>query len=388
MQVFNAYLKILKKNIPSLSIYIIIFIILSFLLSGSGKDNQVSQFKKNKLDITVINEDRGMLGSQLKGYLGKMHNLVEIENDKEKLQDELYHRNVEYILFIPADFTDRLKAFEIENVCENVKVPSSSAGTYLDTQVEQYISTVVFYLIADVDEKQAAEYTARDLSKEVTVNLLNQNILISKTNDYYYFKYLPYIFIAVTIMGIGPILMIFNRKEINERNLCSAMSLKKKNIQIILGCFITVLGIFSVFMVIAFFIYGKNIESMKAVLYLINSFVFILIATALSYFSSIFARNTNVLNMISNVLALGMCFLGGIFVPRELLGTKLLAFSKFLPTYWYVNVIEVIQDVSSNHSLMKEIQISIGVEMLFALAIFAVALAATRIKSDARKQTN
>jgi hypothetical protein len=37
---------------------------------------------------------------------------------------------------------------------------------------------------------------------------------------------------------------------------------------------------------------------------------------------------------------------------------------------------------------MRDIQISIGIEAIFAIAIFAVALVATRARSEARAQIN
>lgn len=388
MQVYRAYIKILKKTLPSLSIYVIIFLALSFFLSGSGKESKATQFTKDKIDIAVINEDEGTLGNELKTYIGDIHNLVELENDKELLQDELYYRNVEYILFIPKDFSSKLRTGEIENLCENVIIPGSYTGKYINYQIEQYISTLNSYLKSQVNEEEALDYTIRDLSKEVEVNLLDAKITTSKSDDYYYFMYLPYILLSLVILGIGPILMVFNKKEINDRNLCSAMSLKKKNIQLILGCIITVMAFYTVFMIVAFGMYGRNMGILKEVLYLINTFVFLIIATAIGYFVSVFAKNYNVLNMIANTLGLGMSFLGGIFVPREILGENVIAFSKFLPTYWYVNAVEAIQNVSSNSGLMKDIQVSIGIQSIFAIAIFAAALAATRIRSEARAQIN
>lgn len=388
MQVFKAYLKILRDSIHGLCIYLVIFIALSFFLSGSGKENTVTSFSKSKVKIAVINEDEGGLGEGLKSYLGQIHTLVSMEYDKEMLQDQLYYRNIEYILFIPKDFTDKLKSKERENLCENVKVPASYTGKYLDSQVEQYISTLATYMIAGIDEKQAAKYTNDDLKKEVSIHLLNESINITKADDYFYFKYLPYIFISVVIMGIAPILMTFQKKEINERNLCSSMTLKTKSVGLIAGSLVTVAGIFILFIVFAFLLYGKNMEFEKTILYIINCISFLSFATGLGYLISTFATNHNILNMITNVCGLGMSFLGGIFVPREVLGEKVIALSKFLPTYWYVNAVEAIQEVKINPSIMKELQISVGVQFLFAIAMFAMALAGTKLKSDARKQVS
>lgn len=386
MQVFKAYLKIFKKLSPGIYMYLIIFLVLSVFLSGSGKQKEVSEFSKNKIKITVINEDQGELGEGLKSYLGNIHNLIELKNDKEVLQDQLYYRNVEYILFIPNDFTSKLKANDWNHLCENVKVPGSFSGRYLDNQVNQYISTLNAYMISGVNEKQAIMNANKDLAKEVKVDLLNKTVSTEKAPDYYYFKYLCYILISVVIMGIGPILAVFHSKEINQRNLCSAMPLQIKNKGLLFGSIVIVLGMFSVFLLFAFLLYGKNMDMQKMFLYILNCMAFLLVTTGIGYLVSIFTSSTNVLNMISNICGLGMSFLCGVFVPREVLGENVLAFAKFLPVYWYVNAVDAIQEVGNMTSVRKDLVIAILIEVLFAVAIFAVALVVSRLKSDARKQ--
>ncbi|OYP42206.1 hypothetical protein CG709_04700, partial [Lachnotalea glycerini] len=170
------------------------------------------------------------------------------------------------------------------------------------------------------------------MSQEVKVNFLSQSVNTSKSDDYYYFLYLPYVFTSVIILSIGSILMTFNIKEINERNLCSSMPIIKKNFQLVLGCIITVVAVFALFMSVAIGIYGNSINIVKAVFYMINAIAFAAIVTGLGYLISVFVNNLNVLNMISNVLGIGMSFLGGIFVPREVLGENVAKGAKRKPT--------------------------------------------------------
>ncbi|WP_099468678.1 ABC transporter permease [Konateibacter massiliensis] len=385
MQVFKAFMKIFRQTLPGLSMYVIIFLALSFFLSSAGSKTEVSEFSKSKESIAVINEDTGRLGGELKTYLGTIHNVKDLGNDEEVLQDALYYRNVKYILFIPKDFTSKIAAGEIKELCETVKLPASYSGMYIDLQVEQYINTLAAYAGAGIDEKEAAMLTQDDLSYESKINFLNEGTSVEKTPEYFYFRYLAYIFICVVIMGLGPIFMVFHTKEIDDRNLCSALPLRKRNAQIILGSFMVVFLIFLLFMIMAFTLYGKYIDFGKALVYIENCIVFLLIATGLGYMVSIFTSNQNVLNMVTNVLGLGMSFLGGIFVSRELLGDTIVSFSRFLPTYWYINAIEKIQDGINNPSVMNEIQKSIGIQLLFAVAIFAIALAGTKLKAEGKK---
>lgn len=382
MQVYRAFLKILKKNLPAVSIYFFIFMGLTILFSTSGKENDETQFKQEKLNVCVINEDEGVAGKDLKEYLGSIHELKEFKDDKETLQDALYNREIDYILYIPEDFTERMIKGETTDILRTVKVPGGTAGIFVDTQIDQYLSTLQIYLKADYDEADAAKQTKEDLSTETKVEVPQGEEIAEKEPAFYYFNYLPYIFICITIMGLGPILLAFQKKEIYDRNNCSAMSLKSRNIQITLGCITFVAISLLLFLILAIIMYSDYVFSIKGVLSFINAAIFILVALALTFVFSQFAKNSNILNMGSNTIGLGFSFLGGIFVPLEIMGDKVLQVSRFTPTYWYVIANEKIQDIDSIAHLPKELYISFGLEAVFAITLFSIGLIITKRKQD------
>ena len=79
-------------------------------------------------------------------------------------------------------------------------------------------------------------------------------------------------------------------------------------------------------------------------IYMLNSFSCMLVALALGYFTGMISENAVALNGINNVLSLGLCFLGGVFVPLEMLGNGIVSIAQFLPTYWYSRINGILRD--------------------------------------------
>ncbi|RDU22829.1 ABC transporter permease [Anaerosacchariphilus polymeriproducens] len=384
MQVYRAFLKILKKNLPAVSIYFFIFMGLTIAFSRSGNENSKTQFEQEKLTLCIINQDDGGLGKDLKDYLSTLHKLKNIKNDKETLQDALYNRQVDYILYIPNDFTEKMNQGITSEVLRTIKIPGGTAGFFIDTQVEQYLSTLKLYLKADYAKEQAVKQAKKDLSVQTKVTVPNGEEVSELEPAFYYFNYLPYIFICITIMGLGPILMAFQKKEISDRNNCSSMSLKNKNMQITIGCITFVTFCLIIFMFLAGIMYSDFVFSINGLLSFINAGIFILIALAMTFLFAQFAKNENILNMGCNTIGLGLSFLGGIFVPHEIMGDKVLQVARFTPTYWYVIANEKIQGIKSFAHLPKEVLISFGLEAAFAISIFSIGLIITKRKQDAK----
>lgn len=70
----------------------------------------------------------------------------------------------------------------------------------------------------------------------------------------------------------------------------------------------------------------------------LNSFVFLLFVIATALLISCFTPNDNTVNILANIISLGMAFLCGVFVPQSVLPDSVLGAAKFLPAYWYVRV--------------------------------------------------
>lgn len=380
MQVYKTFFKIIHKNKVSLIIYFVLFLTLTMLLSSSGKENSTLTFSQNKLTIAVIDRDNTELSKGLSDYLGTIHKLVDIEDDKTAMQDNLYYRNVTYILIIPEGFEQNILDGTMEDIVENVKVPNSYNGTFVDQQVNQYLKVLNTYLQSGSSPTEALSLTSKIGSENTTVTFLNHDTKTVKKSIFYYFQYLPYIFICVMLDGLGPILLVYNKKELSDRMEASSLSLKAKNFQIILGCITFLLVTWLLFMLPASIIYSESFFSEIGFYLITNSLIFAIVCIGITLIASLLVKTSNVLNMVGNTVGLGMSFLCGIFVPREIMDPNVINISKLLPGYWYIDVENVLYDFTGSQEQLTRIFLCYGVQILFALALISMALLITKLK--------
>ena len=115
---------------------------------------------------------------------------------------------------------------------------------------------------------------------------------------------------------------------------------------------------------------------------ILNSLAFLLVAASIAFLVGNLAKSDVAISALTNVIGLGMCFLGGVFVPPDMLSEGVQKFSRFLPSWWYVrnvNLLGLRQGALSaaDTQLIGE---SLLIQIAFAAAIFAITLFLLRQK--------
>jgi ABC-type multidrug transport system permease subunit len=80
-------------------------------------------------------------------------------------------------------------------------------------------------------------------------------------------------------------------------------------------------------------------------------------------------------DMLINIITIAFAFLGGIFVPLELLGEDVKNVGRLLPTYWYAVGLEKIE----NGSALSDIASCFGMQAVFGVFCLAAGLAISRV---------
>lgn len=381
MPVFKCFWKIINQHKLGMFLYIGIFMAITLIYTTLGGDSETqATFNATSINLAIIDRDESTISEGLTGYLGDLHQLVDLDDNERSLQDALFFREVEYILIIPAGFGEDFQANKEGTTLENIKVPNSTSGMYVDSQIDNYLVTLQAYLHVGFDVDSAIESTVQDLDNQVTVEVNMAETEVSAASPYY-FQYLPYIFTSITIVMLGPIFIAFNRGDIARRMECSSLTFKEKNLQIALGCVISSLAIWLVFMIVPFILYREEMNSSIGTLRIINSFAFLVVSVGIALLLGQVMKNNNVLSAASNVIGLGMSFLTGVFVPQEFLSSGVLAIARFLPAYWYVRSNDMLTTVSVvNDENMRLFFEGIGIQAAFAVILFIAVLVVSHRK--------
>lgn len=380
MQVFKVFFKIAKKRLNTALIYFIIYAVITIILSFSVKDTYSAQFQTSALSISILDEDKSTLSEALSRYLASLHHVSDSAADDAAVFDQMYYRTLDYALTIPAGFEDALLSGNTDLLLSSMKIPGGLRGYYVDQQISQYLQNITLCLAGGFTMEEAVEKTDAALANLPAVETVSFLSWDSDTSSgvFYFFQYMPYIFIAILFTGLGQILVTLNGSDLKKRTACSALSDGARNLGLTLGCILYSLGIWLLFQILCFAIYGMELFHKNALLGVLNNFIFLLFSAAATLFVSCFAPENNTLNMLSNIFGLSMAFLCGIFVPQSMLPEGVLTIAKFLPAYWYIRANNMLAGFGSEVFDTDFYWLCIGIQLLFTAAMFAITFVVSR----------
>lgn len=344
MIVFKTILKILNKLKGMLILYTVMLILITVLTQTS--DNNLAKFEESKPDILIINKDeQSDLTNNFVKYLAKHANLADIDiKDEEKINDALFYRDVNYVIYIPKNFTNDI--LQGKKPIMNYKSTNDESASYSQMLVNKYIKTALIY---------KDYYQANDLIKKINETLsTNTNVKIKTHLDTSkvsaatrYFNFLNYAFLAGCVYCISMILASLKEENVNKRTIISSYSLRKYNRIVLLSNACVILLMWLFYMILSFLLFKKLMFSFNGILYMINSLVFAFCGLTIGFLIGNITQNKNAIGGIVNVVALGSSFLCGCFVPISYLPNYVLKIAKILPSYYFV----------INNELTKSIEI-------------------------------
>ncbi len=372
MQVFKTFFKILNKQKHQFIIYISIFGVLLGVLSNVG-GNERKEFQGSKMDIVVFDYDNSEESKYLMEYLYSLHNKVNVKDDREEIQDNLYWQTIDYALYINQGYSET-------GQLSNIKRDGTKASIYVEEQIAAYQKSFDAYVAAGYSAKEANEKTIAALDSKELVSYKGKTSA-ELPKQYYYFTYMTYIMIMLLMNVMAPIIMVFNKKEIKDRNSVAPMTTKSRSIQLIGATAVLSIAVWVALIIVAAIIFKGQVFVGNNSLNLVSSFIFLLITVGLVCIVSSFNLKAPTISMISNIIALGMAFLGGVFVPMEIFSDSVMKLSKLMPTYWHVIATESLYKEGALDTFWR----CVGIEALYAMAFVAMALIVAKVVKERRE---
>ncbi len=382
MTVFRTFLKVLNKCKTPIIMYTV------FLIFFGGFNIQTSDnstnFTASKPDILIINKDceKGIT-KNLIHYIEKNSNIIDIENKEEKINDALFYRDVNYIIYIPDHFREDFLNHK------NPKIEVKSTGDYqaslAEMMLERYMKIANTYNKNLSSEKKIIKNIDDTLSKQAKVEITSKLDTDHLEKATFYYNFTNYCLLAGCIYVICLILSSFKNEHIQKRTIISSMNYKEYNRKLLLSNSLFSIVLWLFYVLLSFILLGNIMFTLHGLIYIINSFVFTLCALTLAFLLGNLVSNKNAINGIVNVIALGSSFLCGAFVPMEYLPNSVLTIAHILPSYWFIKTNELLKTIESfNLETIKPIILNMAVIVIFTI-IFVVI---TNIISSKKRKIN
>ena len=344
MTVFKTILKILNKLKGMIILYTAILVAITALNQTSG--NNMTNFEDSKPSVLIVNKDsEDNIAKGFEDYISKHSEIKDIDTkDEDKINDAIFYRDVNYVIYIPKDFVKNL--LDGKNPSLEYKSCGDEYSSYAQMMVEKYIKTVLIYK----DYYSGAELISKVnkvVDKDTKVYMkttLDTSKLSSMTQ---YFNILNYALLAGCVYCISMILASLNDETVRKRTIISSFNYKKYNRIVLLSNSIVIFAMWILYMILALILFKDLMFSSNGLGYVINSFVYTISSLTIGFLIGNITQNKNAIGGIVNVIALGTSFLCGCFVPFEYMPDYVLKIAHILPTYYYV----------ANNQLIKTMEV-------------------------------
>ena len=378
MTVFKTILKILNKLKGMLILYTVMLVAITAINQSAG--NSTTNFQESKPDILIVNNDNNNTVTEgFVDYVSKHCKIANIDTkDKEKMDDALFYRDVNFVIYIPKNFGEDL--LNGKNPEIKYKTTEDEYASYSEMLVEKYIKTVLVYKdYYSGSELVSKVNSAVETEAKVTVkSSLDTSKLGSMTS---YFNFLNYALLAGCVYCISMILASIKEENVRKRTIISSFSYKKYNRIVLFSNAIVILAMWILYMILSAILFKNSMFTSNGLAYVINSFVFAICSLTIGFLIGNITQNKNAIGGIVNVIALGTSFLCGCFVPFEYMPDYVLKIAHVLPTYYFVENNELIKSMETfDFNGIKPLLINGGIVVGFSVVFIILTNLVSRKK--------
>ena len=368
MIVFKAFWKVVNKYKGTIIGYTVMLLIFGTLSMSSN--DVTDDFKSSKPDVIIIDNDKSVLSNNLVKYFNDNANILDIDLEEEKIDDALFYRDANYVIYIDEGYED-----EVLNGNDSlIKIKSSGdySSNLAEMLLERYLKTQRVLHDEFSDKNILVEKINNSLENSANVELATKINTSELSNLSRYYNFASYSIIAVVMFIICLVLSSFNEESVKKRTIVSSMNYKKYNKYIMLSSILYVLFVVILYTILGFIVFGNIMFSKRGLIYILNTFIFAIVALALSLLVSTLVNKKEAVSGIVNVISLSQAFLCGAFIPVMWMPDSVLKLAHVFPAYYYINSNELLASLEVlNFSNLKPIFINMGVMILF-IVIFII----------------
>ena len=370
MTVFKTLLKILNKNKGIVILYTALLILFGGI--NMNANEKATNFVAAKPDILIVNRDEevGITKDFIK-YIKENSNTPTVADNEEARNDALFYEDADYIVYIPKNFHKDFmngKTPELE-----IKRSGDYNSEFAEMIIKRYLGVAETYRNSFDSEEKIIEKTNETLSKNVEANITSKLDTDSLNRAAFYYSFASYSIMACLIYIICLVLQVFNSEKIRKRTVISSKNYKKHNRELLISNCAYAFIVWLIYVIASFVLLGDTMMSKHGMLFIINSFVYTINATALSFLIGSLVSNKNAVTGIVNVIAIGSSFLCGVFVPMQYLPQSVKTMAHVLPTYYYVKNNDLISGLENfNLEGYRPLIINMGVMVAFTLGFIIV----------------
>lgn len=254
MTVFKTFWKILNKNKITVIIYTVMLLL--FGASNMQTSEKSMNFVASKPDVLIINydEEKGITKDLIK-YIRNNSNILNIENNEDKINDALFYRDVNYVIYIPNNYSKDF--MDGKNPQIEIKSTGDYQASFEEMILSRYIKVASIYQKNITNEDELISKVNETISKQAETEIISKLDTNNISKATFYYNFASYSILACLLLIISLIMSSFNEEKIRKRIIVSNTNYKNHNKILLLSncCYSLILWMF--YVLISFVILGN-----------------------------------------------------------------------------------------------------------------------------------
>ncbi len=394
MRAFKCAMRVMRAHLVFPIVYIMGLSFMGIFMAMSLSFGQADgQFQPERGDFAVVDRDRGPISDGISEALSAKGDRIEVADDRQAFQDAVAKGSVDYLLVVPKGYGD---AFATA-AREGAEPPSldvvfsyySAEGAYLDEAVGSYLSAVRTIAAAHPGAtlSEVASDALEAIGHTAQTTILETGSSVTEVDRFlFYLQWSTYTLFAGITVCIGVLTATMGRTDVRRRSLISPLSFVSYNVQLGLACLtITVFAwLWSFGIGAATFPQAVANMTVPGIMWCaLSMFGFCLIPLAVGFLLGQFGASITMSNAIGNICGMVVSFLGGAWMPLDLMSPAVLHVAQCMPGYWYNKACDLAAHLSGTPPLDAIVPIlqSVGVLLLFTAVLLVIALLVARMRT-------
>lgn len=388
MTVFKSFFLAARRFLWPVIIYVGLMVLMTgFIMASIGDNPGQLQVSTDLYKVAVINRGTGAeITTALTDFLGERSNIISINSDEKSIRDALFWRDVDYVLELPEGFEESVLSGEQPQL-KTYNSPNDYVRLYVDQYVNRFLATYLTYQqrLGDKSTADLLQMTTEDLKSETKIQSVQQESSNhAQTSMAWYFRFLSYPMMAAIATGMGMVLSRLMSDNLSFRNRVSSFSDTRRNLQVLLASLLYAALIWLVLLILGLILTKLPLSDLftpRFLLMLLSSFLYMAICMAVALLITSFTQKSAVVTAVVNVVGLGSSFLGGVFVPVEVMGNSILRIGRAFPAYWYTSAVRAVGEAAQmTQKALSDYWSGMGILTLMLAVLLSGSLLVNKVK--------
>ena len=390
MSTFKTSLKIVAAHRIYVLVYLMALSLLGLNAGAARSEDTSSQVKEATASVAVIDRDGSTVSRGVKDYVESVGKVQPLEDSRQAIQDATARNRISYILIIPAGYGQRLQEAARQGTepprMDTVIGYESAAGSLMNARTDSYLGQVTGYLSTLTDDPARAVALAKEtMNHSAPAKRIAQDATPLPHGFVVYAMFSFYPIMAFAIVTISTLMTSLGRRSVHSRLTAAPVSGRSRSLGTIGACLmIGLVGWLWIFGLGVANLGNSAVMTSAPLLGVVGAALgaYMLVAVSLGFLLGQVGLGQNAASAVANIGGLAMSFLSGAWVPTEWLPDAVVQASKFTPGYWAAQAISGAYTADSmSATVIRPLLVDCGICTLFAVAVFAVAMAVGRTRA-------